>query len=429
MSDTRPSLVRVVTRWDLVALSVNGVVGSGIYLLPAAAAAMLGAVSIWAVILAGAAVALMVLCFAEASSYFDEPGGAYLYTREAFGDFVGFEVGWMTWLARIAATASLLNGFALALSFLWPGVMEGWLRAAVVTAPLVFLAAINVVGVKAGARTSVALVIMKMIPLLLFVGVGLFFVDWTRLAVVEAPSLDAVGGAALLLLFAYAGFENTPAAAGEYRNPRRDVPFALIATIVIVTIIYALVQAVALGTHPGIAASASPLAEAAGRFMGGWGALLLTAGASISILGTLSNATLFAPRYLYAIGADGFGPRMLAAVHRQFRTPHVAILVSAGLSLILALSGTFVQLAMLSVVARLATVGGTAAAVPFLRRRFGSRPEAVVLPGGATIPVLAIVTTLAFLASTTLLNLAAAAVALVVGAFVYLFRRAPEPAA
>src|SRR5690606_19762135 len=181
----------------------------------AAAAALLGELSVLAVALAGLAVALLVLCFAEASSYFDEPGGGYLYTREAFGEFVGFEVGWMTCLARISSVASLSAGFALATSFLWPGASEGWGRVLVITLLFVVLTWVNVVGVKEGARLAVALVIVKTLPLLVFIARGLFAIDGSLLTPIERPEPGALGEAALLLLFAYAGFENTPAAAGE----------------------------------------------------------------------------------------------------------------------------------------------------------------------------------------------------------------------
>ncbi|MFQ5690393.1 MAG: APC family permease [Gemmatimonadota bacterium] len=425
MVPSRPALVRAVSRWELVGLAINDVVGSGVYLLPAAAAALLGATSIAAVILAGSAVGLLVLCFAEASSYFDEPGGAYLYTREAFGRFVGFEVGWMTWLARIASIASLSNGFALATAYVWPAAGVGWTRAAVIATPLLLLTWINIVGVKAGARTAVGLVIAKSLPLVFFVVVGVFFVDWSRVAAFEVPRVGTLGEAALLLLFAYAGFENTPAAAGEYRNPRRDVPFALLAMIVSVTLIYTAVQVVALGTLPGLAASDSPLAEAAGRFLGGWAVLLMTVGAMISIEGNIGNTMLIGPRYLYALAVDGFGPRLLARVHPRHRTPAPAILVQALVALALALSGSFVQLAMLSVIARLITYIGTAAAVPRLRRRFGGREQAVRLPGGPAIPIAALLLSFAFLASAKPSNLIAGGIALLAGVAVYRFRRPP----
>ena len=422
----RPTLVRAVSRWQLVGLSINDVVGSGVYLLPAAAAALLGPTSVWAVVLAGLAVAVLVLCFAEASSHFDEPGGGYLYTREAFGRFIGFEVGWMTWLARVASVASLSNGLTLAIAYLWPPASSGVPRAAIIILSIASLAWVNVVGVKSGARAAVGLVIAKMVPLAFFVVVGLFFMDWSQAAAWARPPAGTLGEAALLLLFAYAGFENAPAAAGEYRNPRRDLPFALLTMIVIITVTYALVQMVAQGTLPGLAESASPLAEAAGRFAGPGAALLLTVGATLSIFGNIGNTTLLGPRYLYALGVDGFGPRALANVHPRYHTPAVAIVVQSVLAMALALSGSFVQLAMLSVIARLTTYIGTAAAVPVLRRKYGTRPDAFRIPGGPTIPILALLLCLVFLMSAQWHNLVAGLVALVVGAVIYRFQRPPS---
>lgn len=425
--DQGPTLVRAVSRWQLVGLAMNDVIGSGVYLLPAAAALLLGATSVWAVILAGFAVGLLVLCFAEASSYFDEPGGGYLYTREAFGRFVGFEVGWMTWLARIASVASLSNGFALATAYLWPEAADGVTRVLLITGLLALLTWVNVVGVKQGANTAVGLVIAKTVPLAFFVVVGIFFVDWAAVTDFETPRAGTLGEAALLLLFAYAGFENTPAAAGEYKNPRRDVPFALLTMIALITLIYTLVQVVALGTVPGLAQSASPLAEGAGRFVGSWGALVMTIGAMISIGGNVSNTTLIGPRYLFALARDGYGPSILARVSPKYRTPAAAIITQSVVALALALSGSFVQLAMLSVIARLTTYIGTAAAVPVLRKRFGERPDAVRLPGGMTIPILALLLCMVFLSSAEWANLVAGLVALVVGAAIYTFRRPPMP--
>ena len=425
---------------------MNDVVGSGVYLLPAAAAALLGPASVWAVLLAGFAVLLLVLCFAEAASYFAEPGSGYVYTREAFGRFVGFEVGWMTWLARIASVASLSNAFAQALTFLWPATGAGVTRALVIAVPLVLFTWINVLGVKYGARAAVGLTIAKVLPLLFLIAVGIFAVDWSRLFPVPLPGTDGLGEAALLLLFAYAGFENTAAAAGEFRNPRRDVPFALLTMIVMVTLLYTLVQLVALGTLSDLAqrVEGAPLADAAVLLVGAWAGVLMTVGAAVSIEGNVGNTMLAGPRYLYALAVDGFGPRALARVHPRYQTPALAIATQGGLALLLALSGSFVQLAMLSIVARLATYIGTAAAVPVLRqkhrRAFGTlspaseRPipgrtvqeDSFVLPGGPAIPLLAILLCLVFLASAQVENLIAGAVALALGIVIYLFRRPPE---
>ncbi len=422
-SSPAPTLVRGISRWQIVGLSINDVIGSGVYLLPAAAAALLGPSSAWAVIAAGIAVAFLVLCFAEAASYFDQPGAAFLYTRAAFGDFIGFEVGWMTWLARLASLASLANGLALASAYLWPAAASGWPRAAIIVVTLLALARINVVGVTSGARAAVILTVAKLVPLVFFILVGMWFVEGARLSAVPTPENASLGEAALLLLFAYAGFENTPAAAGEYRNPRRDIPFAMLTMIVVVTVIYTAVQVITMGTLPEVATAKAPLAEAAARFAGGGAATLLTFGAVVSIIGNLGNTTLMGPRYLFALAQSGYGPRALAAVHPRHRTPANAIVLQTAIALVLALSGSFVQLAMLSVIARLTTYIGTAAAVPVLRRKFPDAPGAIRLPGGHLIPIIAVTVSLAFLASATWRNLVAGACALAVGAVIYALRR------
>ena len=426
----KPGLVRAVGRWQLVGLSINDVVGSGIYLLPAGSIVLLGNASLWAVALAGLAVSLLVLCYAQAASWFDRPGGSYLYVREAFGPYAGFQIGWMTWITRVASLAALANGLALAVSHFWPAATDRGLgQGTVVVGSLLFLTWANLVGVRSGARTGVTLVIAKLVPLAFFVLVGVWYVDWSRGLAFGAPTLGEPARLAegvLLLLWAYAGFENIPAAAGEFRRPRRDLPFALVTMIVVVTLLYVLVQVVAQGTFPGVVTERTQLAEAAQSFAGPVGAMLLTVGAAVSILGTSSNTMLLGPRYLHAMGADGLGPRALAAIHPRWRTPWIAILVTGVLSLALALGGIYVStkaffaLALLSALTRLFTYIGCAAAVLKLRRRFAGQPHAITLPGGPLIPIGALLLSFALMASASWMNLAAAAVALLIGTAIYL---------
>ena len=246
-------LARAVGRWQILGLSINSVVGSGVYLLPATAFALLGPFSVWGVLAAGLTVSLLVLCYAEAASRFEQQGGSALYAQEAFGPFAGFQIGWATWLTRVATAASLSNGLADAVARFWPVAGTGAGRTAIIAGSLLLLGAINIVGVRRAAQLSLALVFAKLLPLLLFVCIGVFHVDWAL--AFGAPAAGAIdlrgtGEAALLLLFAYAGFENLSVAAGEYRNPRRNVPFALVAMIVLVTLLYAAVQLVAQGTLP-----------------------------------------------------------------------------------------------------------------------------------------------------------------------------------
>lgn len=426
-SDAPPAMRRAVGRWQLYALSINDVIGSGIYLLPAAAALLLGPTSLWAVLLAGVAVSLLVLCYAQAASYFDQPGGGYLYAREAFGPLIGFEVGWMLLLTRIASAAALSNGLAGAVTHFWPQAASGGMRIAIIIGSLGLLVGINILGVRAAARTGVFLAVAKVLPLLVFVAIGAWHVDMSLAApLATPPSPRALGEAALLLLFAYAGFENLPAAAGEFRNPRRDLPFAMLSMIATVTAIYVSVQWVALGTLPGLAQSQTPLADAAARFGGGGLALLLTVGAAVSILGTNSNSIMLGPRYLHTLARDGYGPRVLAGIHPRLLTPVAAIVTVGVLAMLLALSGSFVQLALLSIIARLCAYIATALSVMVLRRTHGQREGALRLPGGNLIPVLAVLLAVGLLASASVQNLAAGAVALLVGAVVYRFRRKPH---
>ena len=417
---------RVVSRWEIVALSLNDVIGSGVYLLPASAA-VLGPASPLAVVFAGFAVLLVVLCFAEAASRFDAPGGGYLYAREAWGGFAGFEVGWMAFLTRVAVLASMSAGLAQALGFLWPAVRSGTGRALAIAVPLAGLTAINVLGVKAGARTAATLLLLKLVPLAVFVALGLPHVTRDRLLAPAAPDAR-LGEVALLLLFAYAGFENTGAAAGEFRDPKRDVPFALLTQIGLVTATYALVQFVAQGTLAGIAGSASPLADAGRSFLGPSGGVLLTAGAVASILGSMGSTVVSGPRYLFALAKDGFGPAFLAREDPARGTPVAAIVTLSLLALPLALSGTFVGLASLSVIARLAVYVSTAAAVPVLRRRSAGRSAVFRVPGGILVPVGAVLVCLYLLGSATRSDLLGGLAGLVAGAAVFTARRRRLPA-
>ena len=423
-ADPKTGLLRAVSRWEIVALSVNDVIGSGVYLiLPVAAAQLLGPASVWAILAAGFAVLLLVLCFAEAASRFDEPGGAIVYTRAAFGNFAGFEVGWMTWIARISSIAGLSVFFARAVGYLWPGARQGIGQTLTIVIPLLVLTWINVRGVKSGARTAVVLAWGKVLPLVLFVGVGIFWVTWSRVFPVPTPASGNFTKAALLVLFAYAGFENTPAPAGEFKNPKRDIPFALIVQIIIVTAIYTAVQLVAIGTIANLGASPTPLADAAAMMMGPVGGFILTLGAILSVLGTNNNTVLAGPRYLYALAERGQLPAVFARIHPRYRTPHVAILTQTGAALLLVLTGTAEELAVLSAIARLATYIGTAASVPVLRRKMPATERTIRLPGGPAIPIAALAICVVFLSAAERKNWIAGGIALALGALIYFLRR------
>ena len=423
---THHGLLRAVGRWQILGLSINSVVGSGIYLLPATAFALLGGFSVWGVLLAGLTVSLLVLCYAKVAGYFDQQGGSALYARVAFGPFAGFQIAWTTWLTRVATAASLGNGLADALARFWPSLGAGGGRVTVIAGSLLVLTAINIIGVRGAPRGSVVLVIGKLLPLLMFVFIGVFHVDWGLAfggPVPGALGYRQLGEAALLLLFAYAGFENLSVAAGEYQNPKRNVPFALLAMILLVTALYAGVQLVAQGTLPGLAGSSTPLADAAASFGGEGLAMVLTAGAMLSILGTSHGTMLLGPRFLHTLAEDGYGPRFLAQVHPRFRTPAAAIAVQGVLALLLALTGSFVQLALLSMVTRLIGYITTTAGLLVLQRRLGDPPGTLRLPGGPLIPLAALLLSVALLLSASIANLVAVGIAVLAGSLIYLFPR------
>ncbi len=380
-------LVRELGRWDLLALVVNTIVGSGIFGLPSRVFALAGSYSLLAYLACAVPVVLIVLCFAEVSSRFRETGGPYLYARTAFGSLAGFEVGWLLWLARVSAFAALCNLFVSYFAyFIPPAGTELW-RRVIIIGVVSLLTAINIAGVRMTATVTNALTIGKLLPLLLFVSVGLFFIEPARYSFVVAPSYHQFTEAALLLLFAYTGFEVASISAGETRDPQRDVPFALLAGIAFVVLLYVSIQFVSIGTLGALATSERPLADAAEQFLGGWGAMILAVGALLSLAGTM-NATVFAvPRILFAMAEEGQLPRVFTAVHPRFRTPHVAIAASSALMLGLTLFSSFISAATLSAVIRLLVYISTCVALPALRRKPGAPPPAFRTPAGLAVAI------------------------------------------
>jgi amino acid transporter len=421
MSNQDPAkLVRAVGFGGLVAMCINAVVGSGVFLLPSESYKLLGPFSLWAPLLFAIPVFILVLCFAEAASHFSEPGGAYLYARTAFGDFVGFETGWMNWIARLTSLASLSNGFVLSLAFLWPGVGQGWPRIAIILGTLLILGTIHFVGVRYGAASIYVFTFGKLIPLVGFIVVAL--IAFKHNPIPASLTLPGRGtnwsDAALFMLFAYAGFENMGVPAGEYRNPRRDLPRALLAGTLAIAAIYVLAQLGAMATIPDLSKSATPIADAAAALVGPIGAFVVTLGALLSMAGTNSGTVLEGSRMLYALSLDRrMGP--ISYVHPKFRTPSVAIIIHVGVAMILAVGGSFAKLALLSAVARLTTYLFTCAAVPRLRKL----SEGFRTPGGLLFPILGVLASLLTCISLTRDKLIAGGVAILAGALVFAMTR------
>jgi APA family basic amino acid/polyamine antiporter len=416
------TLRRELGRWDLTAIGVNQVIGGAIFLMPSQVAAQLGAWSAVAFVAAGLASLLVALCFAEVGSRFEGTGGPYLYTSAAFGRFAGFEVGFMQWFTRVASHSSIVNGLALALGFYWPAAAAGWGRSAVIIGLTVLLTAINVVGIRQSAWAVNVLTIGKLLPLAVFIGVGSFFFNPAHLGSWGPVTWQQMGTAALLMIFVFGGYDVVPVPAGEASNPRRHIPFALVMTIAIVTVVMTLTQFVAAGTLPYLASSKTPLADAASLFMGGAGALLIGIGSVISMTGNNAGQILTGSRMLFALAENGQLPGWFGRIHSRFRTPANAILFSASVALVLALTGSFVKLAVVSAVARLVTYTGACASTMILRgQRFEGQVKGptFVIPMGPVVPILAVLISVAILFGATREQILGGSLALAAGAFLF----------
>ncbi|HTH03602.1 MAG TPA: APC family permease [Vicinamibacterales bacterium] len=416
------SLRRELGPWDLTAIGVNQVIGGAVFSLPAAIAVHTGGWSPWMVGAIGIVSMLIALTFAEVASRFDATGGAYLYTKAAFGRFAGFEVGWMLWFTRVASWAAVINVLVSSLGFYWPHMTTGLPRALVITTIIVILAAINIRGIRQSSVVVNVLTIGKLLPLVVFIVAGVWFVNWPRLQPGPLPSAAGLSATGLLLIYAFGGYEIVPVPGGEARNPRRDIPFALVTTIVIVTVVMTLAQVVAFGTLPDLGASKTPLADSAAVFLGAAGAAMITIGAVISVTGASMGGALSGSRNLFALAEQRDLPAFFGYVHPRLRTPVVAILITSSVTLTLALSGTFQSMATTSAVSRLVVYLGACLSTLRLRsRRFDGvvNAPAFVVPLGPLVPVAAIIIALAVLAGASSIQLRNGALALAAGAVLY----------
>jgi basic amino acid/polyamine antiporter, APA family len=426
-STARPRLVATLGRWDLTTLVVNTVIGGGIFGLPMLIARLLGKWSPLGYLVSAAGIGIIVLCFAEVSAQFHSAGGPYLYAREAFGPFVGLEIGWITWLMRISATGANANLFVLYLGTIWPPARTVNLRWVVITALFAAPAVINIRGVKQGATASNLFVAAKLVPLFVFIAVGLFFLHPGNFASWLPTTRGHWFRAILLLVFAFGGFDNAVLPASEMRDPARDAPFALLAGMGIVTVVYLLIQIVFQGTMAAGTATDQPLATAAEHFLGAPGGWLMAVGAMISVWGWFAATTLGTPRLTFALGERGDFPRIFSAVHPRFRTPYVSILFYVGLGWVLALWGSFEWDASLSAVARLLTYGVTCGALPVFRRR---DPRAAIFrtPGGYVVPALGVAFCLVLLTQMDRLEFIILAATILLAALTWLWSRRGLPA-
>jgi len=384
-------LKRSLSIFDVIALGINGVIGSGIFLLPGKAAAMMGPASILTLLFAAFLSFLIALCFAEVGSRFQGTGGAYLYALRTFGDTTGYFVGWMVLMVTLVSWAAMVNGLASMVSAYVPALESGLWRNVSMVAFMTFLTGINLFGAKMGARVSNFFTVAKMLPILLFVGVGLMHLHTANFTPFAPKGFgNNFFSATLVIFYAYVGFEALVVPAGEMNNPKRAVPLALIAVLVVSVVVYVGVLLVATGTLPELAGHSNPVVAASKNFMSGLGANVIVGGIIVSMIGVNSAQVLVGPRRVFALSENGHMPRALSRVSPS-GVPHVALIALLVVSAIIAVSvGDFQTLAMVSVVARFAQYITTCLAALLKRTPAGKDDKAFRLPWGPVIPVSAL---------------------------------------
>ena len=419
-------LIRAIGVPGLAANIVNSTVGAGIFALPALVAAQLGAASPLAYVICAIAMCLFVTSFAMAGSRVSLTGGLYAYVETAFGRYIGFLAGVLYFLTAILAISGVVGLIGISVGGLIPPLATETGRFMVILFVFLFLASINIRGVRTGARAVEAVTLIKLAPLIIFVIAGIFFIRPEALAWPGWPGSEPLGRSVLQLIFAFVGVEVALVPSGEVKQPARTVPRAIFIALGITTLLYILIQLVALGVlgnDLGKSGDAG-LAEAAARFLGNAGRTLMLAGLAISAFGFATSDILSSPRILFAFGRDAFIPKWFAHVHPRFHTPYVAIITYAAIAFTLSFSSTFQRLAILSNMAVLLLyVLCCLAALELNRRDIRSDGTPFKFPGAILAPILAIVVIIWILAHAKRDEFEVTAACIAAASILYLIRR------
>jgi amino acid transporter len=371
----------------VLALGVNTIVGSGIFRFPAELASDLGPASVLTFALGAALLGIVGLCFAELGSMIDRQGGVYAYAQEALGPQLGFAVGWSVWVATVLTLATVAVAIAGQLAELWPLFAAPMADEAVAAAVVLLLGALNALGRKPGALVGNLLVAIKVGALALFVVVGAFFVRGEHLAPFAPEGYAPLGPAMLLAFFALSGFETSAVPAGEAARAKRNVPRAMLGSLFGAALLYMLIQLVAIGVAPSVAASERPLADAARVFLGDTGARGMAIVGALSMLGLCTAMAFAAPRIAAALAGDGHLPEPLARYHPRFETPQLAVALGTALALALVLALDFRRLVDFTSLILVVQYAAACLAVIVLRRRAPDRDRRIRVPLGPVLPL------------------------------------------
>lgn len=413
-------LVRALRRRDLVGILVNAMIGSGMMAAPAKVFALAHG---WSFAVLGAGLILitpLVLCFAELGSRFVGTGGAYLYARATLPPWVAFSVGWLTWVSGCFSGAALVNLLMTYAAGFIPALGQPAVRALAMIGLGALMTLAALVGIRFSAWLSNMLAAPKLLFLAIFIGVGLFFVHPSRLTAHAAtPQPGEFAKALLIYIYAYTGFERAGLVAGEAREPRRDIPWALFVSLAIATAVYAGVLLVCLGVldNPGL--NDRPLAEVGLRAFGPAGALAVSIGAMTVILGVILVGMIAMPRMLLALAEQGQLPAALGAIHPRWRTPYVATLLSGAAAFGLAVFGDLLTAVTFSTVSRLFAYILCCYALWRLSRRKDAPPPQFTLPAPGVFAFVSVVLVIGVIALGAAKELPTMAAILAIGLALY----------
>ena len=422
--DLQEKLPRSLGAWAIWLLVVNGMVGAGIFGLPSGAARLAGGFSPVVFALCALLILPILLCFAELASYFRSTGGPVRYATEAFGPFLGFQAGWIFYVARAIAFSANSVLMVDSIGYFWPAATEGVLRTVLLAVICGGLTLVNVIGAVRAVRSLAALTVLKFSVLVGLVVVGLALLGDGVIGQVRMrlPVGGDLGAAIVLLIYAYVGFEQAVVPAGEARDPARDMPRGLLWGLASVAVLYVLIQMVSMAAVPDIAASNAPLLDVAATLLGPMGAALLMVGVVASVGGNLVGSTFTTPRLSYSLSLDGSLPPWFGRVHARFLTPANSILFFGVLSFVMAVFGSFLWLAASSVMTRLLLYIITCAAVPRVRARRAAT-GGFTLPLGNLIPVLGILSCMGLMLSSNVTSMLLTAAFIVAGSLLYVIER------
>lgn len=382
--------------WSIVLLGINSIIGTGIFLLPNRAYVLMGPSSLLILLFDAFLAGCLALCFAEVAGFFSRNGGPYLYAKAAFGDFVGYEVGVLKLVVTIIAWAAMAVGFATALGAAFPFFAGDTMKNLIAAVLIGGLTIMNIAGVKISKILNNLMTISKLVPLCVFIAVGLFFVNGSNFTpFVPTHMADgAFANAAITMFFAYTGFEAIAVAAEDFKDPKKDLPRGIILTMIIVTIIYMLVVGISIGIlGPDLAVDKAPIQTAFGRAVGPVGAYFILLGTLFSMGGINLAESFIAPRACTSLAEDGMLPAFLNR-RTSWGTPWASSVVVAILSILLAWSGSFTTLAAISAVSRFTQYLPTVLSVIVFRRKWKDRERTYKIPGGIFVPVVAFLTSL-----------------------------------